>query len=262
MLEVHPPHEAVHGWRDFLIHIATITIGLLIALALENLAEWVHHHHQVAETQEALRHELEENHARFAANTGYFRRESAILTNNLLVLTFMQKHPNAPANQWPGILLWQSSHARMEDSAWRTAVQSGIPALMPQSEVMRTSELYAYFERAEKAHEEQADALTEAVGFMALDPDPSHLTPAQLSEELSTTRRVLARHIRFGFLLQNLAEQYPDFRPAPQRQELEQLLHLSDLEHRPDLAAANAETHKRMEAFSAMDSVSATPASR
>lgn len=24
MLEVHPPHEPVHGWRDFLIHLFTI----------------------------------------------------------------------------------------------------------------------------------------------------------------------------------------------------------------------------------------------
>jgi hypothetical protein len=32
MREVHPPHEAVHTWRGFLLHIATIVIGLLIAV--------------------------------------------------------------------------------------------------------------------------------------------------------------------------------------------------------------------------------------
>ena len=31
MSDVHPPHEASHTWKDFFIHIATITIGLLIA---------------------------------------------------------------------------------------------------------------------------------------------------------------------------------------------------------------------------------------
>jgi hypothetical protein len=35
VIEVHPPEEPLHGWRDFLIHLATITIGLLIALSLE-----------------------------------------------------------------------------------------------------------------------------------------------------------------------------------------------------------------------------------
>jgi hypothetical protein len=35
MLDVHAPHETVHSWRDSITHIATITIGLLIALGLE-----------------------------------------------------------------------------------------------------------------------------------------------------------------------------------------------------------------------------------
>jgi hypothetical protein len=35
MLDVHPPHEKMHGFKDFLLHLLTITIGLLIALGLE-----------------------------------------------------------------------------------------------------------------------------------------------------------------------------------------------------------------------------------
>jgi hypothetical protein len=39
MLDVHPPHEPAHSWRDILIHLATITIGLFIALSLEGRVE-------------------------------------------------------------------------------------------------------------------------------------------------------------------------------------------------------------------------------
>jgi hypothetical protein len=53
MIDVHPAPHAAHSWRDFLIHIATITIGLLLALALEQSVEAVHRNHQ--------RHRLEEN---------------------------------------------------------------------------------------------------------------------------------------------------------------------------------------------------------
>jgi len=35
MLDVHPPHASTHTWRDFFLHIATIVIGLLIAIGLE-----------------------------------------------------------------------------------------------------------------------------------------------------------------------------------------------------------------------------------
>lgn len=33
MLDIHPLRFAPNGWRDFLVHIATIVIGLLIAIS-------------------------------------------------------------------------------------------------------------------------------------------------------------------------------------------------------------------------------------
>jgi hypothetical protein len=35
MLDVHPPHHAASSWRDFFVHIATIVIGLCIAVGIE-----------------------------------------------------------------------------------------------------------------------------------------------------------------------------------------------------------------------------------
>jgi len=46
MHEVHAPHQSMHTWKDFLIHIAAIALGLLMALCLEQLVEYVHHRHQ------------------------------------------------------------------------------------------------------------------------------------------------------------------------------------------------------------------------
>ncbi len=54
MLEVHAPHESIHTWKSFFIHIATIVIGLLIAVTLEQTVEFFHHHHQRHELGEAL----------------------------------------------------------------------------------------------------------------------------------------------------------------------------------------------------------------
>src|ERR1700679_625980 len=54
MLDVHPPHETAHSWRDFFIHIATICIGLLIAIGLEQSVEAIHHRHQ----REDLEHQM------------------------------------------------------------------------------------------------------------------------------------------------------------------------------------------------------------
>ena len=46
MLEPHAPHEPIHSWKSFAIHIAAIAVGLLLALALEQGAEAIHHGHQ------------------------------------------------------------------------------------------------------------------------------------------------------------------------------------------------------------------------
>jgi len=248
MLDVHAPHSSIHRWRDFFIHMATVSIGLLIALGLEAAAEWVHHRNQVAETRSALQRELQQDRGRFAANTGYFRNESAMLQNNLIVLRYLKLHPGAPPAQLPGILLWESNNARMEDSAWKTACQTGITAFMPQEEVMQASQLYAFFDRIDRAHEEEADALIDAIGSASDDPDPTHWSPTEISDQLTRTQRILSRHLRHGFLMQNLAEQYPDFNPAPQREELARLAHLSSLDNQPEFAAARQLTHQRMQA--------------
>lgn len=42
MLDVHPAHHAATTWREFFIHIATIILGLLIAIGLEQTVELFH----------------------------------------------------------------------------------------------------------------------------------------------------------------------------------------------------------------------------
>ncbi len=79
MLDVHPPHAATHTWRDFFIHIATIVIGLLIAIGLEQLVERVHQHYELRETREALARELESNRAHLVVDQRNWLLTTAIL---------------------------------------------------------------------------------------------------------------------------------------------------------------------------------------
>jgi len=61
MLDVHPPHNPTHTWRDFFIHIATIVVGLIIAVGLEQTVEAIHHRHQLHQLEQSLDQELERN---------------------------------------------------------------------------------------------------------------------------------------------------------------------------------------------------------
>jgi hypothetical protein len=60
VLDVHPPHHPTHTWKDFFIHIATIVIGLLIAVGLEQTVEAIHHHREATDLRERLRVESEQ----------------------------------------------------------------------------------------------------------------------------------------------------------------------------------------------------------
>ena len=86
MLDVHPAHHAASTWRDFFIHIATIVLGLLIAIGLEQTVERIHQHYQLRETRETLERERKANEKAWANNEYDWRRTFVELKNNLTVL--------------------------------------------------------------------------------------------------------------------------------------------------------------------------------
>jgi hypothetical protein len=54
-----------------------------------------------------------------------------------------------------------------------------------------------------------------AVSYMFENPNPSQLTPAQIDKEIDLTQQVPSKHLRHGCLMQNLAEEFGRFSPAP-----------------------------------------------
>jgi hypothetical protein len=54
MLDVHPAHHAANSWRDFFVHIATIVLGLIIAVGLEQTVEYFHHRHQLHDVRQGI----------------------------------------------------------------------------------------------------------------------------------------------------------------------------------------------------------------
>lgn len=56
-MDIHKP-KPIHGWRDFLKEIGTIVIGVMIALAAEQMVEWWHWQSELRETRQALQAEL------------------------------------------------------------------------------------------------------------------------------------------------------------------------------------------------------------
>ena len=201
MLDVHPPHHAASTWRDFFIHIATIVIGLLIAVGLEQSVEWLHHRHQVAETREALRLEREENYTRLDKYVKTFRWESVLLNNNMMIFSYLRQHPGTPEDKLPGVLKFTMMRNQFETSAWHTAQSSGVLQLMPKKEVLADEVVYNALQDICNQNEEEWLALNDNSKFMFEDSDPSHLTPAEITEQITLTQRQMMKHgLRGNFM--------------------------------------------------------------
>jgi len=57
-MHVHPP-KPVHGWREFLNEVAIIVVGILIALAAENIVERMRWNEEADHATESVKDELE-----------------------------------------------------------------------------------------------------------------------------------------------------------------------------------------------------------
>jgi hypothetical protein len=248
MLDVHAPHASTHTWMDFLIHIATIVIGLLIAIGLEQSVEYVHHQRQVAETREALRLERDVNRSAYADRISEFHRQTAALLNNVTVLRYLQEHPGTAQERLPGILVWHAVRGGFTDSAWRTAQQSNVTALMPQDEVRRYTLLYDRIEQVSRSFDAIWPAIVEARLYSVFDADPTHLKPGQLAEELAFTKSVLVQHFTAAASLVQLSNADSGFAPTLTKDELNKTMHILDTEQDPNLAKSIVETNRRLPA--------------
>jgi hypothetical protein len=220
MLDVHPSHESAHTWRDFFIHIATIVVGLLIAVAIEQTIEFFHHRHQVSEARESLHVEQEENLWRYKKNTTQVRLNSDQFQNDLLVLLYLKQHPGTPQEKLPGILLYGVQHAPAQTAAWKTTQRTGVTELLPRDEVARYDASYEFLAMSDQRADKIWATANQALQYHSLGPDPSRFTSDQLEDQIKLTQDLVTANVYWGYALQNLHREDPVFGPGPSAAEL------------------------------------------
>ena len=157
MLDVHPPHAAAHTWKDFFVHIATICVGLLIAIGLEQSVERMHHRHELKDLREALRRdgEKEIEDAQHMETLSTFDMQ-ALAARMQQVSAALRSHQPLAA---PLPLGTRPAEADVPDEpAWKAAKASGLLALMPQDEIVIYSEVDALEEQLQNRNLIATDA--------------------------------------------------------------------------------------------------------
>ena len=177
-MEIHAPEGPVHSFKDFLIHIAIVTLGILIAFGLEGLRETIHTRHLLRETRESM-------HKEMAADLEHIHLECGSVTRDSATLKSLGEAMPALAQRSPLELV-----ARLRDvhnpgyilvaNAWETALSTGVLAHMPTAEVAA----YAYAAQGIRKYttlqETSRPAEARVRAFAAAHPT---LSPADLQQE-------------------------------------------------------------------------------
>jgi len=210
MLDVHPPHEAAHTWKDFFIHIATIVIGLLIAIGLEQTVEHIHQHYELRELRESLDRERDANRKDIQQDIHDWRWEMVELQNDLMVLHFIRQHPGVAQGDLPGDLLFLQYPKVIEAGVWDAAQQKGTLSLMPVKETNRHAMMYQFLKGMAMQGGEAYTAFNNAGRFDVDDGNPTHASPAQLDQRIELVQEAIQKQITLGYTLALLHGTFPE----------------------------------------------------
>jgi hypothetical protein len=209
VLDVHPPHEPVHGWRDFFVHLFTITIGLLIALSLEGCVEWQHHRHLAHEAESSLHNEIQHNAQGLQETLADVHKQQENLTQDVVVLKQFIHKPNEKRHSHMEI----GFHIRTFDSvSWKTAQSTSALSYMPYARAQEYSDIYATQDEIQTAEDQAArDAILSLAPFLNMSDDDPDPTPAQ-ADAIKQKIEVLQGQLRLvNSLVTALDQSYKKF---------------------------------------------------
>jgi hypothetical protein len=207
-LDVHPPHKPIESWREFFVHLITITIGLLIALGLEGTVEWMHHLHLVREARTNIRQEIAGNQKQIQKNLLSIQQDEERMKKNLQLLTTVREtHSTPKGSSLDYILSWSS----FNDSAWKTARDTGALDYMEYKSVQGFADLYSQQEIANSAavslFQEQVRAIS-PIYIYAGKGGPEKLNPTEMALILQRSADLLMDLQELEQVMTQLDQQY------------------------------------------------------
>jgi hypothetical protein len=137
-MEIHPPHGSIQSLKDFLIALATITAGVLIALSLEGLLEWNHNRRLVREARETVTREMTDNKKEVDGILAGAAARQNDLDNALRLANELLNSKKSDVRQ----VNLGTSIAELSSAGWQSAERTGALTHMDYAEVQKYAGLY------------------------------------------------------------------------------------------------------------------------
>jgi hypothetical protein len=204
MLDVHPPHEKMHGFKDFLLHLLTITIGLLIALGLEGYAEHWKQRELKKDADTKLRQEIRDN----AQEIALVHNATASEQENLeRIVDFMSARKKNEPYDTRQIRLGFTV-GDLNSASWKTAAATGALGFMEYDQVQRYSAVYQLQDKYSALQDQTIDEFLQLQSYFIFGFDTEKITPVEAGSAELDTRRALAHLTAMDQVGTALAKEY------------------------------------------------------
>jgi hypothetical protein len=202
MIDIHDAHHAASTWKEFFIHIATIVLGLVIAVGLENTVEYFHRQSERRQLEDDLRIEADGRIPDFVANIksqvareewcrAVLERGRAAAVSGGFVTFVIPDRPPFP------------SSLRPENGTWPAAEASGRVAVLPKQEVEGWDLVDYYARRSDRTMDDLATsshdfhAVADRLGISVAPGATVRVTPAERDELMRSLATLSEREKAF-----------------------------------------------------------------
>ncbi|HEX4155196.1 MAG TPA: hypothetical protein VHY48_06250 [Acidobacteriaceae bacterium] len=204
-MELHAPEGGIHSWRDFFVHMATIVLGIMIAIGLEQSVEAIHHRYERRQLESDIHADLEANVKRVEYDRRIYEGQRAALVELRAAVEARRAGQDATT---PDVSARRSATGVMPSfAAWEAARQSGTLALLPNAEVRidsrflfqldRLSDAMAEFEKSALDLESFEERFRDSPGAFDMQmKDPAPDIRSMSPEELEEYSQLLSRMIK------------------------------------------------------------------
>ncbi len=186
-MDIHPPTHPIRSVRDFLLHIFTITCGILIALGLDQVVEKRRDEALAAQARQEFRTEIDTNREKLREA---FQDEAALEKGLQAWIDYgeaRRRHDTPTAPTAIGGLATRR-FARLSSSAWQSAVATQAVAKLDFNQVQAVSAAYTRQQALQVITDHAVEQWIEISGF----GDPQTMSDPEWGNGVRVLRIALA----------------------------------------------------------------------
>jgi hypothetical protein len=137
-MEIHAPDKPIHSKREFLFHMLTVVLGILIALTLDGMFTWGHHRMLVREARANIATELRNNKETIQKAVPEIQARQKQLQDLISTIDQVEKR----RKRLTGHIGYNFASYEIYSTAWKTASVSGAVTHMEYEQLREYTDAY------------------------------------------------------------------------------------------------------------------------